>query len=152
MTNDEYTAAVESGAYPDTPSVPVRMAFSDPRGAIYNVLLSPITSVARIVSAARAVRANHYHRTDWHYALVESGTVLYFERAIGSTEIPEPKVFRAGEMFFTPPMREHAMLFAESSVIYTFAKNVRNHESHEADLVRVEFITPAIADAALAKI
>jgi quercetin dioxygenase-like cupin family protein len=152
MTNDEYAAAVDSGAYPETTSVPIGDEFSDDRGAINNILLTPITSVARITSVPRAVRANHYHRTDWHYALVESGTVLYFERAIGSTEIPEPHIYRAGEMFFTPPMREHAMLFAEPSVIYTFAKNVRNHDTHEADLVRVEFITPEIAAAALAKL
>lgn len=150
MTNDEYAAAVDSGDFPATPQVPLGAEFIDERGRIGNVLLSPITSVARIYSVAHAVRANHYHKSDWHYALVESGTVLYFERDIGSKDIPMPRIYRAGQMFFTPPMREHAMLFAEDSVIYTFAKNVRNHESHEADVVRVEFVTSDVANRALA--
>ena len=37
------------------------------------------------------------------------------------------------------------MLFAEDSVIYTFARNVRSHDNHEADLERVSFVTPEIA-------
>jgi quercetin dioxygenase-like cupin family protein len=152
MTNDDYTAAVERGEYPESPSIPISTGFVDERGAIHNVLLTNIASVARITSKARSVRANHYHKTDWHYTFVESGTVLYFERDIGSTAIPEPHVYRAGEMFFTPPMRDHAMLFAEDSVIYTFAKNVRNHDNHEADVVRVEFVTPSVVDSALAKL
>lgn len=145
LDNKEYAAAVDAEQYPAEPAVPLGTAFIDHRGQIVNVLHTPITSVARIVSKRGSTRANHWHRTDWHYAFVETGKVLYFERAIGSTEIPEPQVFERGSMFFTPPNREHCMLFAEDSVIYTFAKNVRSHENHEADVVRVEFITPDIA-------
>lgn len=143
--NHDYTSAVNAGAFPDDPKVPLDDYYADQRGIIQNVILSPITSVARIRSVRGSVRANHYHLTDWHYALVESGRVLYFEREIGATDIPEPKRYGPGEMFFTPPMKEHTMLFTEDSVIYTFARNVRSHESHESDLVRVEFITPEIA-------
>lgn len=140
--NQKYSEAVEAGVFSGEMSVPIDLAFSDERGEIVNLLLSPITSVARIVSKAESVRANHYHKTDWHYAFVEKGEVLYFERAVGSTEVSEPKLFIRGEMFFTPPMREHAMLFPVNTVIYTFAKNVRTHEGHEADLVRVTYVTP----------
>jgi hypothetical protein len=87
------------------------------------------------------MRANHYHKTDWHYAYVVSGKILYFERPVGSKEIPEPRVFLAREMFFTPPMREHVMVFPMETIFITMARNVRSHENHEADLVRVEFIT-----------
>lgn len=142
--NQQYANAVEAGNAPTSTSVPLDDKFVDARGKIENLLLSPITSIARISSVAKSVRANHYHLTDWHYAYVESGCVLYFERAIGSTEIPEPIAYRAGEMFFTRPNVEHAMLFVLDSVIFTFAKNVRDHETHEADLVRVDFITPEI--------
>jgi dTDP-4-dehydrorhamnose 3,5-epimerase-like enzyme len=145
MTNDEYTKAVDHGAYPATPDVPLPAPFADERGNITNLLLTPINSVADISSVRGSVRANHYHRTDWHYALVSSGKVAYFERAIGSTDIPTHRIYGPGQMFFTPPMREHAMLFLEDSLILTFAKNVRNHENHEADLVRVEFVTPEVA-------
>lgn len=146
MTNTEYTQAVDSGLWPDTSDVPIPDGFNDQRGSITNLLLTPITSVADISSVRGSVRANHYHKTDWHYAYVVMGEVAYFERAIGETTVPEPKIYKAGQMFFTPPMREHAMLFMQDSVIMTFAKNVRSHDNHEADLVRVEFVTPAVVD------
>jgi dTDP-4-dehydrorhamnose 3,5-epimerase-like enzyme len=145
MTHDEYTQAVDEGCWPAETRVPLPEMFVNDAGAIQNLLLKPLKSVAVIVSRRGAVRANHYHKTDWHYAYVISGHVLYFERAIGQSEIGEPKYFGPGQMFFTPPMREHAMLFGANSTILTFAKNVRNHEEHEADVVRVDYITPEIA-------
>lgn len=145
MTHDEYTIAVDEGRWPTDPRVPLPESFKNEAGEIQNLLLKPARSVAAIRSVRGAVRANHFHNTDWHYTYVASGRVLYFERALGATEIPKPHVFEAGEVFFTPPNREHAMLFAEDSLIVTIAKNARDHESHESDVVRVTFITPEIA-------
>lgn len=142
--NQEYADAVALDSYPENRSVPLDDFFSDNRGEIKNLLLSTFTSVARIESKAGTVRANHYHLTDWHYAFVEKGAVLYFERPIGYQEIPPPTKYAEGTMFFTPPMVEHAMVFPVDTVIYTFAKNKRSHEEHEADLKRVSFITPSI--------
>jgi dTDP-4-dehydrorhamnose 3,5-epimerase-like enzyme len=124
--------------------VPIDSGFIDARGEIKNLLLTPITSVAEIRSVRGAVRANHYHLTDWHYAYVLSGQVLYFERDIDSTDMRTPTEINPGQMFFTPPMREHAMLFTQDSVIMTFAKNIRSHDNHESDLVRVNFVTPEV--------
>ena len=126
-------------------AVAIPEPFADERGTITNLLLTPITSVAEIQSKRGSVRANHWHRTDFHYAYVVLGKVVYFERDIGSKDIPEPTTYASGQMFYTPPMREHAMLFTEDSVIMTFAKNSRDHDSHEADVVRVEFVTPEVA-------
>jgi hypothetical protein len=145
MTHDEYTTAVDEGRWPEDPAVPLPEAFANGAGRIQNLLLKPMQSVAVIHSIKGAIRANHIHKTDWHYAFVVSGVVWYFERPIGSKEIPPPRMFVAGQMFFTPPMKEHAMLFGAESVIFTFAKNVRSREEHEADLVRVSFVTPEIA-------
>lgn len=149
MTNDEYTARVAAGDYPVTSYVPHEPAFSDTRGTITNLLLTPLNSVAILTSKRGTVRANHYHRTDWHYAYVISGRVAYFERDVGAQKIPTPTVFVPGQMFFTPPMREHAMVFAADTVIMTFARNVRSHDNHEADVVRVEFINPDLVKALL---
>lgn len=145
LTNEQYVAAVEQEQWPNDSWVQPGTAFIDHRGQIGNLLHTPISSVARIVSAKGTVRANHYHKTDWHYTFVESGRVLYFEREIGSVRIAAPSEFTPGQMFFTPPMKEHAMLFAEDTVLYTFARNTRTHENHEADVVRVEFVTPDVA-------
>lgn len=142
-SNRIYTEKVDLGVWPADCDVPLDTPFVDERGSIQNLVLKPVTSVAVITSRRGTVRANHYHKTDWHYAYVVSGKILYFERDVGSSEMPVPRTFGAGKMFFTPPMREHAMVFAEDTTFVTMAKNVRSHESHEADLVRVEFVTPA---------
>lgn len=143
--HERYTAEIEKGRWPLDAAVPLPTAFNNASGTIQNLLLKPLQSVAVITSRTGALRANHYHKTDWHYAYVVSGQVLYFERDVGSTAIPQPRAFGPGEMFFTRPMREHVMLFAEETVLITLAKNVRSHAEHEADLVRVQFITPELA-------
>lgn len=144
LDNTQFTKKVDEGQFPSQTTVPIDSGFIDARGEIKNLLLTPITSVAEIRSARGAVRANHYHLTDWHYAYVVSGQVLYFERDIDSKDMPTPMEINPGQMFFTPPMREHAMLFTQDSVIMTFAKNIRSHENHESDLVRVSFVTPDV--------
>jgi quercetin dioxygenase-like cupin family protein len=143
--NQFYIDRVGKGDYPEASIVPTDDTFDDERGTICNLLLSPIMSVARITSKRGSVRANHYHLTDWHYTLVESGEIYYFKRQIGSTVIQDPERMPPGTMFFTPPNVEHAMLFTEDTVFFTFAKNIRSHNSHESDLVRVTFITDEIA-------
>lgn len=144
-THESFTSTVDRGEVPASTKVPLPTPFVNGSGEIQNILLKPMRSAAVITSRRGAVRANHYHMTDWHYAYVVSGAVLYFERDVGSPVIPRPLTFGPGTMFFTPPMREHAMLFADATVLVTLAKNVRSHAEHEADVVRVRFITPDIA-------
>jgi quercetin dioxygenase-like cupin family protein len=91
-----------------------------------------------ISSKKGSVRANHYHQTDWHYCYVLSGRIEYHHRPLGSKAKPEKAVFKAGEMFFTPPMVEHAMVFPEDSMFLTFGRNSRAQEVYEADVIRVE--------------
>lgn len=150
MTNDEYTSLVDHGEWPDERLVPLDAPFLNPSGSIQNLVLKPITSVASIESVKGSVRSNHYHLTDWHYIYVASGSLAYLERPVGSIEIPAPVVFRKGDMFLTPPMAEHAVVFLEDTQIITMAKNVRSHDGHEADLVRVLFVTKDMADEILA--
>lgn len=149
MNNSEYTDLVDDGQFPTETEVPLDPPFRDERGTIQNLVLKPITSVAIIHSRKGSIRANHVHATDFHYSHIVSGAILYFEREIGSKEIPEPQKFTAGQMFFTPPGKEHSMLFAEDTVFITMARNVRSHTNHESDLTRVEFITPEIAETIL---
>lgn len=145
MTNDEYTSAVDRGEWPSDPRVPLDGPFVNHNGSIQNLVMKNMTSVSALDSVKGAVRANHYHKTDWHYTYVASGAVAYFERPIGSDFVPDPIIFRKGDVFFTPPMKEHTMVFLSESLIVTMARNVRSHDSHEEDLVRVTFITPEMA-------
>lgn len=119
--------------------------FVDERGTIQNLLELksddvPVRGVAIITSKAGAVRSNHYHVTDSHHLWVLSGSLEYFERAVGDTTIPEPVVYRAGDMFWTGPQREHAVRFLEDTVLVSLSPRSRDHGSHEDDVVRVEFI------------
>lgn len=142
----EYVRAVAEGRWPENPSVPLPGNFTDARGVIQNLMFADLSSVALITSARGSVRANHYHRTDWHYSYVLSGSILYYERPVGSTDRPTPRSYGPGDMFFTKPMVEHAMVFTDDTTFLTFAKNVRTHDNHEQDVVRVAVVDPADAE------
>jgi quercetin dioxygenase-like cupin family protein len=138
MNNQEYAAAVDKEQYPTDPTVPLASNFVDERGVIQNILFSPINSVAIIESKAGSVRSNHYHKTDSHYLYVLSGKLEYSERNINGTAVIV-RTYGAGEMFFTGPQKVHKVVFLEDTVLLSLAKNVRDHEHHEQDVVRKEF-------------
>jgi oxalate decarboxylase/phosphoglucose isomerase-like protein (cupin superfamily) len=95
-------------------------------------------TVSVLYCVAGSVRANHYHKEDEHWLYVVDGEVEYYERAIGETELPPVQRFYEREMFYTPPMREHAMRFPEGAVLVSMSSRSRTHEEHEADVVRLE--------------
>lgn len=146
MNLEEYTSAVERGEYPSDPLVPEGAVFENDSGVIRNLLFQSVRSVALIESPRGAIRSNHYHKTDWHYLYVLSGQVLYFDRPKGAERTRVPEVFRAGQMFFTPPNVEHAVVFLEDTRLVSLAKNARTHREHEADMVRVDFVSREMAD------
>ena len=131
-------SAEERAAFPASVIVPLEVPFADPRGSIQPLVDAAMESCVLISSGKGSVRANHYHRTDWHYCYVLSGSIDYFHRPQGSGAAPERVQIAAGQMFFTPPMVEHAMLFPEDTVFLTFGRNSRAQEVYEADVVRVE--------------
>jgi len=114
-----------------------RAAFTDGRGEILNLLDVPVTSIAVITSVKGAVRANHYHKTDYHYCWLQRGGLVYYHRPVGDATPPEAWVIRPGQIFYTPPLYEHAMHFTEDSVMLAFAKHNREMANYEADTVRV---------------
>lgn len=138
--HNTYINLVGRGKYPSDPTVPAGSIFANKNGVIKNLLFQKLTSVAFIDSKAGAIRANHYHLTDWHYAYVIDGYIDYFWRPVGSKIKPKKKTYKKGSMFFTPPLIEHAMFFPVKTSFLTFAKNIRDHENHEKDLVRIELI------------
>lgn len=68
-----------------------------------------------------------------------SGAVDYYERPIGSTDVPEPVRYVENQMFYTPPMVEHLLEFPEDTVLVSVSRRPRDQISHESDVVRVEF-------------
>ena len=114
-----------------------RPRFVDDRGEIQNLIDAPFTSAAVIRSVKGAVRGNHYHKTDYHYCWLQSGGMIYAHRKVGGTQLPRQWVIRPGDIFYTPPMHEHVMVFTEDSVMLAFARNNREMANYEADTVRV---------------
>lgn len=123
--------------WPSEVIVPLEQPFSDPRGAIQPLVDLPMESCVLISSKKGTVRANHFHRTDWHFCYVLSGSIEYYHRPHGSDSIPEKVLIRTGQIFFTPPMVDHAMVFPEDTVFLTLGRNSRTQEVYEADVVRI---------------
>jgi len=97
-------------------------------------------SAVMIESKKGSLRANHYHKTDWHYCYVVSGTIEYYHRPNGSDQEPECLLVKAGGMVFTPPMVDHGMKFPEDTTFLTLSRNPRDQASYEADVVRVDML------------
>ena len=114
--------------------------FADVRGKIQPLVDVMMRSAVLIESKAGSLRANHYHKTDWHYCYVLSGTIEYIHRPTGSKKKPETIIVNTGEMVFTPPMIDHAMKFPVDTVFLTLSRNPRDQETYEADVVRVDFV------------
>ena len=121
---------------PETTSVPLPPAFEDSRGVLQPLLFRPCGSVVVMNCTPGSVRAEHYHLTDWHYTFVISGSVDYYERDHGIDAVRK-QTFGPGEMFFTPPLADHAMHFTAESVVVVMSNRHRTQELYEADLVRL---------------
>ena len=117
--------------------IPPRKPFVDARGEIRNLIDAPFTSAAVIRSVKGAVRGNHYHKTDYHYCWLQRGGMVYLHRPMGQSGLPRRWVIKPGQMFYTPPLYEHAMHFTKDSVLLVFARNSREMANYEADTVRI---------------
>ncbi len=127
----------EIAKFPQTVIVPLEAPFEDERGGIQPLVDEMMESAVLISSKKGTVRANHYHNTDWHYCYVINGRIEYHHRPQGSDAEPEMVTVEAGQLFFTPPMVDHAMVFAEDTVFLTLGRNSRTQEVYEADVVRI---------------
>lgn len=113
--------------------------FEDARGKLEPLIDDlDMKSAILITSHRGAIRANHYHKTDWHYCYLLNGEMEYGWRDVGSSASPESLIVKQGQMIFTPAMVEHAMRFTEESVFLALSGNPRDQVSYEEDLVRVE--------------
>ena len=120
------------------PKVELPKDFTDFRGSIQALTHEHNGSVVIIDTFPSVQRANHYHKEDYHYCYIVSGQITYYERKVGSKDIPNRYIFNSGEMFYTPPMVEHCMYFEERTIFVTLGGKTRKQEEYEADLVRLE--------------
>jgi len=135
------TTAEERATWPLHGVVKLEKPFVDGRGSIKPLVDIIMKSAVMIDSKAGSLRANHYHKTDWHYCYVVSGQIEYIHRQTGSDQEPKTIIVSEGEMIFTPPMVDHGMKFPVDTVFLTLARNPRDQESYEADVVRVDMVS-----------
>ncbi len=133
----------EMESWPSEPLVKLQKPFIDRRGSIQPLVDLMMQSAVMIESKAGSLRANHYHKTDWHYCYVISGQIQYFYKNVNSNKMPEMITVKKGNMVFTPPLVEHCMKFPEDTVFLTLSRNPRDQETYEADVVRVNLIDPS---------
>ena len=133
----------EMELWPSEPLVKLQNPFIDRRGSIQPLVDLMMQSAVLIESKAGSLRANHYHKTDWHYCYVISGQIQYFHKNVNSNKMPEMIIVKKGNMVFTPPLVEHCMKFPEDTIFLTLSRNPRDQETYEADVVRVNLIDPS---------
>ena len=126
--------------WPTKPLVDLEKPFIDNRGSIQPLVDLLMKSAVMIHSKAGSLRANHYHKTDWHYCYVIYGKINYYHKELNSNKEPELLVVEKGRMVFTPPLVEHCMKFPEDTLFLTLSRNPRDQETYEADVVRTNLI------------
>ena len=128
--------------WPKMTHVNLEDAHKDVRGSIQSLVNTPMKNISLITSAKGSVRSNHYHKTDWHYMYMISGSADYYSRPLDSKESPTVKRWIKDEMIFTPPLMVHTTVFLEDSTFLAISRNSRDQKSYEEDVVRVQLIDP----------
>ncbi len=139
MTDREISKSFETM---QNPIIDLESPHEDERGVILPLVDEDMKSAVLISSKKGTVRANHFHHTDWHYCYVTKGAIDYHYRPANSKDTPEVCRIKTGQMFFTPPMLEHAMVFVEDTDFICFGRNSREQASYEADITRVTVVDP----------
>ncbi len=132
----------ERATWPEEVVVALEKAFEDRRGSIQPLVDFPMKSCVLITSVKGSVRANHYHLTDWHFCYILDGEIEYHHRPHGDTGLGSVVIIRKGELFFTPPMIDHAMVFLADTTFITLGRNSRAQDVYEVDVRRINYVTP----------
>ena len=134
LTNEEMKS------WPSEPLVNLTKPFVDCRGSIQPLVDLMMRSAVMIHSKAGSLRANHYHKTDWHYCYVIYGKIEYYYKDVDSDKKTELLIAEKESMIFTPPLVEHCMKFPEETLFLTLSRNSRDQKTYEEDVVRVNLI------------
>ncbi len=115
--------------------------FIDDRGHIQPICDLEMKSASIILSKKNSWRANHYHKSDWHFIYVIKGSFEYYFKKTNSKEKINKKIITKGNLLFTGPMIDHAMYYTEETEILVVSKNPRDQNTYEEDTVRIDFMT-----------
>ena len=119
--------------------IKIKIKIKDKRGSIEELINEKTKSVSLISTKKGSIRANHYHKTDWHYIYVLKGSFVYFYRERNKTKIYKT-IVKKNQLLFTPPLLDHATYHTEYTEMLVVSKNKRDKKTYERDTVRVNFI------------
>ncbi|HYK09120.1 MAG TPA: WxcM-like domain-containing protein [Candidatus Eisenbacteria bacterium] len=118
--------------------------FTDTRGSITRLIDQNnirIQSILWITSKKGSVRANHYHKKDYHYVYCVSGKFIYSEKDM---QKPNGKissvVLLPGDLVLTKPMILHSMEFLENTIFMAFTSETRKQKAYEKDTKRMQLV------------
>lgn len=143
LNNVQNDSSLDGEKWVKNPIIDQGESFRDERGIIQSIISfseAKIGSVMLIESKNGSVRANHYHKVDWHYCYVISGSIEYYCRLVGSENKPNIFQIHTNQIFYTPPLVEHAMVFNEDASFFVFSGGTRLQNDYENDLVRVKLL------------
>ena len=86
MNNWKKKLLDKSGEWPKKVLIKKVKSFKDSRGYIQPLVDLPMKTTCLIYSKKGSVRANHYHKTDWHYCYLINGKMRYFYKKKNSNE------------------------------------------------------------------
>lgn len=113
-------------------------SYVDERGGIWSMIENmEFKSVLAITSIKGSIRANHYHKNDYHLCYLTKGKMNYYERKVGSNDKPKKVEIIANQFFYTSPMVEHCMEFVEDSHFICLSRLSRKQQNYEEDTVRL---------------
>ena len=126
--------------FPKKTKIQLSGEFTDNRGQILNISNNLFRSCILIKSKKNSIRANHYHKKDWHYCYVLKGELEYFYKKHESKTKPKKMIIKKGELFFTPPMVDHAMKFTKYTEFLTLGRGSRTKINYDKDTHKVDLI------------
>ena len=113
---------------------------SDERGFIQPLCDLEMKSASLLYSKKNTWRANHYHKTDWHFIYVLEGGFEYYYKKTNSDEKVKKTIVKKDQLLFTGPLVDHAMLYTEETKLLVVSKNPRDQKTYEEDTVRIDFM------------
>ena len=131
---------MDENYYLDKDIIKLPNGYDDERGIIQPLCDLNMKSASLIVTKPNSWRANHYHKKDWHYCYVLKGKIAYYHRKHGAKTKPKKIIINKGELFFTPPMFDHAMKFLSYTEFLTLGRGSRSKINYDEDTNKIDLI------------
>lgn len=113
--------------------------FTDERGTITDLLVTPDYSITHITFKEGAVRGNHYHEhtTQYDFVLKGSFTVASRPKDKDGEEFKLFRIVNTGELLIHYPNMAHAYQAIGDAELLSTCYGVRKGEDYEKDVIRL---------------